>query len=247
VSVWATSPLVVGHRGGRGEGWPAENTLEAFEMAHAQGARAIELDVRACADGAAIVFHDETLARMTSGRRDDRVRDLRWGELRGIDLGRGARAPSLAEALAWARDRDVAVNVELKHDVPDRLALARAAASAILARGADVLLSSFDPLLLAMVGAAAPRIPRALLVHAGQPLWASALQEAARPWLARSLHLEHAQAAPRRIARYLRRGLRLGVWTVNEPRDAAELVREGVATIITDAPGAVLGALVTRT
>ena len=30
----------------------------------------------------------------------------------------GAGVPTLAEVLSWARDPDVAVNVELKHDVP---------------------------------------------------------------------------------------------------------------------------------
>src|SRR5262252_7903099 len=68
VSVWATSPIVVGHRGGRGEGWPQENTLAAFERARREGARAIELDVRTCAGGNAVVFHDVTLSRATDGR-----------------------------------------------------------------------------------------------------------------------------------------------------------------------------------
>jgi glycerophosphoryl diester phosphodiesterase len=37
--------------------------------------------------------------------------------------------------------------------------------------------------------------------------------------------------------------LRLGVWTVNEPREAAALVESGVASIITDRPGDVLAGL----
>src|SRR5258708_24489087 len=127
MSLWTTSPLVVGHRGGRGEGWPAENTIEAFERARAQGARAIELDVRVCHEGVPVVFHDETLARMTAGRYGRRVCDVRIEELRSVDLGNGARVPTLAGALGWARERDMAVNVELKHDVPDRMGLARRA------------------------------------------------------------------------------------------------------------------------
>ena len=49
------APIGVGHRGGRGEGWPAENTMGAFAQAFAQGARAIELDVRTCAGGEIVV------------------------------------------------------------------------------------------------------------------------------------------------------------------------------------------------
>jgi glycerophosphoryl diester phosphodiesterase len=246
VTVWTTAPLVVGHRGGRGEGWPPENTLEAFERARAQGARAIELDVRTCDGGDAVVFHDASLERMTRGERRRRVCEVRLGELHAIDLGGGARIPTLREALTWAHDRDVAVNVELKHDVPERRTLARGALDAVRASGADVCLSSFDPALLAMALAAAPHVPRALLVHSGQARWADLLQEVVRPPLVGALHLERTQAAPRLLARCARRRLRCGAWTVNDEREAIDLVGAGVQTIITDAPGAVLGALSRR-
>ncbi len=109
--------------------------------------------------------------------------------------------------------------------------------------GADVLFSSFDPVVLAMVGALAPTFPRALLVHGDQGRWADALQEAARPPLVTGLHLERTQAWAGALRRYLRRGLRVGVWTVNDPSEARALVKNGVALIITDRPGDVLRAL----
>ncbi|HEY8042548.1 MAG TPA: glycerophosphodiester phosphodiesterase [Polyangiaceae bacterium] len=222
MTVWTTAPLVVGHRGGRGEGWPLENSLAAFERARAEGARAVELDVRTH-EGQVIVHHDPQRASLA--------------ELRALGV------PTLAEVLAWARERDVAVNVELKHDVPHRAALAQATARSVRASRADVLLSSFDPLLLATAGALAPRAPRALLVHRGQGRWAGVMQEAARAPFCGALHLERTQTEPEALARYRRRGLRLGVWTVNDPREAVDLVALGVATIISDAPGAILAAL----
>jgi glycerophosphoryl diester phosphodiesterase len=246
VSAWTArrgSVLVVGHRGGRGEGWPAENTMPAFERAVSQGAKAVELDVRTCAGGEVVVFHDATLERMTQGRDLRRVEDLSADALRSILLTAGAHVPLLSEVLGWARQCDVAVNVELKHDVPNRLALAEETARVVKEAGADVLFSSFDPLLLAMVSALALAIPRALLVHADQPMWADALQAAARPPLVGALHLEHTQTGADALRRYLLRGLRLGVWTVNEPREAAALVESGVASIITDRPGDVLAGL----
>jgi glycerophosphoryl diester phosphodiesterase len=219
--VWGKVPLVVGHRGGRGQGWPRENTLAAFEQARAQGARAVELDVRTH-EGQVIVLHDaprEPLAQLRPG------------------------VPTLAEVLAWAREHGVGVNVEMKHDVPDRLALARATAREVKTAGADVLFSSFDPSLLVMVSALAPRVPRALLVHSAQKRWADAVQEAARPPLVQAIHLERTQTHPRDVARYLARGLRVGVWTVNDPSEARDLVGIGVASIITDAPGEMIEAL----
>jgi glycerophosphoryl diester phosphodiesterase len=217
--------------------------MEAFERARAEGARAIELDARTCAGGDVVVFHDETLERMTRNAVNRRVSDVPLAELRALDLGRGARIPTLGEVLDWARHRDVAVNVELKHDTRDRGTLSRGALRSVRSRRADVLLSSFDPGLLAMAAVLAPEVPRALLVHADQPRWASALQEVARPPWVSALHLEKPQATARSLARYARRGLRCGVWTVNDEYDALELVGLGVRTVITDAPGVVLAAL----
>jgi glycerophosphoryl diester phosphodiesterase len=239
VSAWQGPLLVVGHRGGRGPGWPAENTLEAFERAREQGVLAIELDVRTSSDGAAMVFHDRDLSRMTGARDPRRVEDVPQAALRSIDLGEGARIPALGEVLAWARERDVAVNVELKYDVPDRLSLSRAALGAIQSIGADVIVSSFDPILLAMSAALAPRRPRALLTHAEQARWADVLQAVSARPAVQAIHLERVQANERTVRRYARRGLRVGVWTVNDPAEAAALARWGAKSIITDRPGAV--------
>lgn len=223
MSAWDTAPLVVGHRGGRGQGWPRENTLASFERARAQGACAVELDVRTW-DDRVIVLHDRP-----------RV---------AADVP--PEAPTLAETLAWARARDVAVNVEMKHDVPSRAPLARETVRIVRESGADVLLSSFDPVLLAMAAALAPRIRRALLVHSRQRRWADLVQARVRPPAITSLHLERTQTDPRVVRDALGRGLRVGVWTVNDPREAADLVALGVATIITDQPGAILEALTPR-
>jgi glycerophosphoryl diester phosphodiesterase len=223
VTAWDTSPLVVGHRGGRGEGWPRENTIAAFDRARAQGARAVELDVRTWEDRV-VVLHDAPRC--------------------AADVP--ADAPTLAQTLAWARAQDVAVNVEMKHDVPSRASLARATVRIVRESGADVLLSSFDPLLLAMAGALAPRIRRALLVHSRQRRWADVVQARVRPPAVTSLHLERTQTDSRVIRSALRRGLRVGVWTVNDAREAADLVALGVATIITDEPGAILDAITPR-
>jgi glycerophosphoryl diester phosphodiesterase len=243
VSAWRGPLLVVGHRGGRGPGWPPENTLEAFERAREQGARAIELDVRTSSDGAVVVFHDRDLGRMTSARDVRRVEAVPASALRSIDLGAGARIPTLAEVLAWARQRDVAVNVELKYDVPSRRRLAQAALHEIRGCACDVLVSSFDPILLAMSAALAPRSPRAFITHAAQARWADALQAmGARPALD-AIHLERVQATSGAVARCTRRGLRVGAWTVNDGAEALELARLGVASIITDRPGAVRDAL----
>ncbi|HXX66444.1 MAG TPA: glycerophosphodiester phosphodiesterase family protein [Polyangiaceae bacterium] len=243
MSVWqSVAPFVVGHRGGRGEGWPPENTLEAFERARQQGARAVELDVRTSAEGEAVVFHDPTMTRMTSGRDSRRVVDIPLGQLRAVDLGAGSRIPTLVDVLAWARSPGIGVNVEVKYDVPNRTDVVRAAARAMRQCDTDVLISSFDPFMLAAVAALAPAVPRALLTHAGQPRWAGAVQALLRPPLVSAMHLERTQVGSGSIAgKY--RALRIGIWTVNSQLEAVDFVRRGAAWIISDMAGDVVEAL----
>jgi glycerophosphoryl diester phosphodiesterase len=216
--------------------------MAAFERARNVGARAVELDVRTCAGGDAVVFHDATLERMTGSRDRRPVSEVPRSELGQLDLGGGARVPSLAEVLAWARACQVAVNVELKHDVPSRLGLARAAVAAFQAQPADVLWSSFDPLLLAIVAVLFPVSRRAMLVESGGSAWADRLDWLGyRPFVT-AVHSD-ARRPRERAARYAKRGLRWGVWTVNDPQEAKDLVALGARTVITDAPDRVLAAL----
>jgi glycerophosphoryl diester phosphodiesterase len=239
---------VLGHRGGRGEGFPPENTLAAFARALAEGADGVELDVRLTADGVVAVFHDETLARATDGadaRPFERVAYAALPKLAGADGGGGEPIPSLEAALDAMRGR--VVNVEIKSDVslaslladlPKRLRLVRATVAAVRrAPGAEVVFSSFDPLVVSALAVLAPDVPRAILVGASMPRAATALPVAMRRAVV-AVHLEEALATPSRVARLVRRGLRVAAWTVNDPERARQLVAAGVAWLITDRPAA---------
>ena len=68
------------HRGLHGDG-AEENTLEAFERACCAG-YGIELDVQLSRDGEVVVFHDDSLRRMTGDAR--RVDQLDWAQLRAL-------------------------------------------------------------------------------------------------------------------------------------------------------------------
>ena len=239
VAAWSTPGRVVGHRGGRGEGWPSENTIAAFARSHAEGAHAIELDVRTCVGGHVVVMHDVDLARMTGGRDRRALERLTLGELARVALdAQRERVPTLDDVLAWAEGK-LAVNVEAKHDVRDRLVLARGVAR-VLARHprVEVLLSSFDPTLLTMLAALAPRVPRAWLTNETQRRWEPAWAPLAMRAPIDAIHLERTQASPEAVAAYHRAGKRVGVWTVNDPSEARDLAALGVDWLITDSPAA---------
>ena len=238
----AGTPVVVGHRGGRGPGWPPENTLAAFERARAEGAQAVETDVRLCATGEAVLFHDPDLARMTGGDRR-LVAHVPAGELRGVKLTGGDDGiPTLAELVAWANEHGMGLNVEVKHDVPDRIALARAVARDVARARVPLVISSFDPLTLAAVALFTPRTLRALLTDVA-PRYAPLLHALTRPNVSWALHVHRKQAAAPAIARWKQRGLAVGVWTVNDALEARELARAGADLLITDAPARIVSAL----
>jgi glycerophosphoryl diester phosphodiesterase len=234
-------PRIFGHRGVRAEGprldgVPPENTLAAFEQALREGAEGVELDVRVCATGELVVLHDPTLEHVTAGADTRAAIDLTARELAAIPLAHGATIPLLTEVLAFARARGLPVNVELKRDVPSRAAVVKAAARLLGSWDPTypILVSSFDPVMLAGFAWLAPRVPRAILVHPEQ--WRRTALLAAHPLRVDAVHLEHTLATPARVARLHAAGKLVNVWTVNDVDEARRLDTAGVDGIITDVP-----------
>ncbi len=101
----------VAHRGLWAKDGAPENSLGAFQAACAKG-YGIELDVQLSADGEAMVFHDESLQRLTGV--EGRIRDRTAAELAEMTLaGTDERIPTLFDALAVIGHRAM-VHVELK-------------------------------------------------------------------------------------------------------------------------------------
>lgn len=107
----------ISHRGG--SGLLPENTMIAFADAVGRWRTdVLELDVRPSADGAVMVFHDETLERTTdgdgplSGRTRAQLEALDAGHHHPGFRGRGAKIPTFEEVLAAFPEQHL--NVELK-------------------------------------------------------------------------------------------------------------------------------------
>ncbi len=235
-------PLVLGHRGASADA--PENTLAAFRLAMEQGADGVELDVQRCATGEVVVLHDED-ARRVAGEPLG-VADAPLAALRALDVGawkdarfRGERIPLLEEVLEALPG--ALVNVELKgRDAR----LAQAAADVVRRAGAEgrVLVSSFQPGLLAALRAVAPALPRGLLFEGGA-LWRAKAALGARWARPSAVHPQAELVTPARARRWRERGLAVNVWTVDDPAEAARLAALGAGAIISNVPGAVNAAL----
>jgi glycerophosphoryl diester phosphodiesterase len=136
-----------------------ENTLAAFDAAVA-ARYAIECDLHISADGVPVVFHDETLERLTGESRI--LRDLTSAELRDFRVaGTGEWIPRLDELLSLVAGR-VPLIIELKH-VPGRdCGLAAATVEQLKRYSGPAALRSFDPRLVSEVRVAEPNLPRGL-------------------------------------------------------------------------------------
>ena len=121
-----------------------ENTLAAAARAVAKGYN-IEVDLLLSADEEVVVFHDDTLDRLSAstGRVDRRT----MAELRAIPLTRTTdRIPSLDDLLALVDGR-VGLCLELKSEFPRRPdeRLVRRVAERLAGYRGPVVTKSFDP------------------------------------------------------------------------------------------------------
>lgn len=136
-----------------------ENSLAAVEHAIEAG-YPVELDVRLTAEGVPVVFHDETLDRLT--RETGLVRNTSWNELSGYTLLDTAETvPRFVDVLDTV-DGQVPLLVELKQT--DRLnALATAVTSCLDEYDGQFAVQSFDPRLVGWFRRHRPDWPRGQL------------------------------------------------------------------------------------
>jgi glycerophosphoryl diester phosphodiesterase len=227
-------PLVIAHRGASASA-PA-NSLAAFALAVVQDADGIELDVRRTADGVLVVHHDPTLA---DGRP---VAALTWAEL-------GAGLPGLTtldEVLGVAGD--LLIDIEIKIDPrepgfdPDN-GLADAVATWIVRRDVAwrVVVTSFDSATVDRVRALDPGIPTGQLVARADDLveTIAAVASAGHMWIAP----HHSTVSGDAVALAHGHGLRMMVWTVDDPERMRELASAGVDGLITNDPALAVATL----
>lgn len=242
-------PLAIAHRGGAA--LAPENTLDAFERSVALGVRYLETDVRLTADGELVCFHDEQLEARTTGW--GRVADRTLAELRAVLVrgpeGRLAPVPTLAEAL------DAFPEACFTVDLKDQAAIAPMAR--LLQdpeRARRVCVAGAWDGWLQLLRSQAPHVQTALgwrslttlisMSRAGVPVPAAMVQGR---FAHVPLHLGRLPVHSARLVRLAHRlGVRVVVWTVDDPALMHELLDSGVDGIITDRPDVLREVLLAR-
>lgn len=239
----ASRPRILAHRGlvpldGATSRF-VENSFAAVAAAHAAGATYVESDCHLTADGAVVLFHDDTLERVTGDPR--RIAEVRLAELEDLMSERGGLI-TLAQALdAFPTVR---FNLDAKADgVEDAMA------GEIAPHAARVLVASFsDARRRRVLDAVAARGGILPATSAGTATIARVVAGVALHsdrLIARALAGVDALQVPERQGRVRivsrrfieaahRHDVEVHVWTVNDVDDMRRLLALGVDGIVTD-------------
>jgi glycerophosphoryl diester phosphodiesterase len=238
-------PLAFAHRGAS---MMLENTVAAYEKVVALGFRYLEVDVRATADGVLLVFHDETLDRVTD--RVGRVSALPFSEVRRARIGGLEPIPLLEDVLGSFPG--VRVNIDVKEaaavgplvEVIRRTgALDRVCVAAFSDERVRRVSAALGPRLCTALGPRGVALLRVASVSgwpgAGFRGWRPCAQVPRRAGAVRVVDRRFVEAA------HLR-GIQVHVWTVDEPEEMNRLLDLGVDGIMTDQAEVLRDVLVAR-
>jgi glycerophosphoryl diester phosphodiesterase len=216
---------VIAHRGASAH--VLENTFAAFDLALAQGADVLELDVRVTADGRVVAIHDPTLLRTTGDLRP--VGAVSSRALRALDAA--VRPPTL-DAVLDRYARSTRLCVDLKDPTP---AWELEVATALTARGLEdrVVVQSFDEAALRRVRRAAPALAVAPLLR----LRPSDLRLGGIARFAAAVGVRRTAIDGGLLRAAHALGLPVMVWTADDPQEIERLLALGVDGVITNAPG----------
>jgi len=230
--------IVLAHRGGMS---PVENTIEAFQLALEVGADVIETDIQVTKDGIAVLFHDDSLERLTGVTR--KVSELSWLELRELALPAGTKISTLRQVLTHFPQAKFNIDIKAESAIPDLISTVEA-----LNAHDRVLISSFSNRrrLLALSQFSKP-VATSASASVVIKVWFYSLIGLPSSVLSRTLKDIGALQVPRRMKfikldtpRFMKKvldtGTQLHFWTINDPKEILELASQGASGIVTDVP-----------
>lgn len=237
---------IIAHRGASFDA--PENTLESIQLGWQQNADAVELDIMLSRDGKIVVIHDKDTKRLAG--LDKPVVEQTFEDLRVLDVGRwkdakwkGTKIPIFSEILASIpKGKRLFIEIkagpeilpELKREL---LAAGRPAGETALIGFSVTTMAEakklFPDLVVYWIVDIKPNAKTGKKASTAEELIAGA-KSAGVDGLDLSAYesIDHEFAA-----KILKEGLKLAVWTVNDPKVARQMIDAGVEGLTTDRPG----------
>ncbi|XP_023725052.1 glycerophosphodiester phosphodiesterase 1 isoform X2 [Cryptotermes secundus] len=142
-----------------------ENSISAFRQAKEKGMTAVEFDVTLTKDNVPIVFHDDTVDRMTEAT--GRINSMTWEEVKQLDISEkhpmrhkygGERIPLFEDVVKECLDLGLRMFIDLKGDDLKMVSVVHNAYKNHKEMYTRAIVSSFNPFLIYMVRLQDPRI-----------------------------------------------------------------------------------------
>ncbi|MGN7512968.1 MAG: glycerophosphodiester phosphodiesterase [Allomuricauda sp.] len=224
-----SKPLVIGHRGAMGH--ETENTLASIEKAMELGVDMIEIDVFKIDSGEIVVFHDETVDRLSNSGGN--IEEYNIAQIGQLTLDGGHKIPVLQSVLKRVNNQ-VALNIELKGaGTADKVN--HIITYYIESRGwspENFVISSFKWDELKKMREYNQNIKIAVLTS-DDPLEALPI---AKELNAVAINPDYKTLTKENTVKIQKEGFKVYTWTVNEPEDIQKMIEFGVDGIITNYP-----------
>lgn len=243
--------LKIAHRGA--SGYEAENTLKAFRKAISLGADMVELDIHLTKDGEAVVIHDDTLDRTTSGK--GKVSEKTLAEIKKLrikdqklKIQKDQRVPTLDEVVVLVKNF-CDIMIEIKDEKASQKVLEILEKHNYLSH---CIITSSNLDIVEKVNELNPKVQTGIIVEASQGSWTRSLLNLGG--LISSLAWKHAILAKAKknnstviclekslvsleiVTYFHQQRMQLYIWTVNDIEEIKTMKAMGVDGIISDFP-----------
>lgn len=231
-------PILYAHRGFSGK-YPENSPLAFYKAVEETSADGIESDVHISRDGELVVFHDATLERTSNGHGF--IKDHTYDELLQLDIGAwkspefaGQHIWKLGQLLDFCKETGLILNLELKNYEVFYENLEQRVIDEIVARKMEqqVCVSSFNHVSMQLFKTLNTDIETGLLYD--------------KPYLDMDAYVARSNAdnmhprymlmqyQPEHMQLFHDRGMKVNVWTVDDPDDIRDMLRRGVDGIISN-------------
>lgn len=231
-------PILYAHRGFSGK-YPENSPLAFYKAKEETSVDGIESDVHITKDGKLVIFHDATVERTSDGRGF--IKDKTYEEMLQLDIGAwkspafaGQHIWTLGQLLDFCKETGLLLNLELKNYEVFYEGLEARVIEEITARRMEeqVSISSFNHISMQRFKLLNPEIETGLLYD--KPFLDM------EAYIARSnadnMHPRYMlmQYQPELWQLYHDRGMKINVWTVDEPEDIRDMILSGADGIISN-------------